>query len=709
MSARQDSAIDTLRRAVRRGRRIVAFAGVAAVLLAIAATVAGRAAIRSDRLALAELSARTRAEQLAEVAGAEAERLRRANYFTAIGHADAALLAGDGGRALRILETCEPDLRDWEWRALLSQTDLASLVIPTGPPGGTTTAIAPHLALASVASYSGEITLLGLDPPRILASTNAGPTVLSATITHDGRLLTGAADSAVLIRDRTTLEPTGALPAGAGLIIRASPVDQRLLHSTAERTVILDPDRPDEDPITLPVTGRFSCAAWSADGRKIAFGGYAGAVTLVDLASMTVRVRENEHAEAIRSLAFNSTGEAIASVSNDGTLRVRDLATDSTRFVTRPTDNKLVAVCWADEDKTIFTAGTRRTIIGLDAASGILRKRLVGHANTVIDLAEIAPGVLLSVAPDGTARVWSTHAPDTASRILDRPAYAKRIVTIAGRVLAAFTDGLIIPINPATAATGTPIDLAQPLVALEPAPGDLALAVSADGTITAIHPDNSTVVLTRASLEGAIAAAFDPASELIYLGAESGDIIALPIHAPAQPRRWRSPSPIRSMTTLDGAVFATTDSGTAIRLGKGGETTSLQVSALPLWCSLADPARGQILAAGEDGNIYAIDPITMRVVRTISGDGQAIFSLAHNPAGTRLLAGSWDNSIRVHDAETLDQFLVLRGHRYAVFSIAFDPHSESLFSGCNGGELMAWFRPAPSLPTTREHTPPPFR
>jgi WD40 repeat protein len=115
-----------------------------------------------------------------------------------------------------------------------------------------------------------------------------------------------------------------------------------------------------------------------------------------------------EHTDAIQGLAISPDGKMIASASDDGTVKLWDLASDNSLPIKEIKDQGgwVRAVTFLS-DRQIISAGQDKNIKIIDIASGKILKTLTGHTNLVHTLA-IAPAndLLVSGSYDNNVNVW---------------------------------------------------------------------------------------------------------------------------------------------------------------------------------------------------------------------------------------------------------------------------------------------------------------
>jgi serine/threonine protein kinase len=86
-----------------------------------------------------------------------------------------------------------------------------------------------------------------------------------------------------------------------------------------------------------------------------------------------------------------------------------------------------------------------------------------------------------------------------------------------------------------------------------------------------------------------------------------------------------------------------------------------------------------------------------RLVHTVKGHSNSVYSVAISPDGQTLASGSSDNTIKVWNLATGWEIRTLKGHSGWVYSLAFSPDGETLASGSLDKTIKLW-----NLATGRE-------
>jgi WD40 repeat protein len=206
---------------------------------------------------------------------------------------------------------------------------------------------AQTLALSADASQlvvgraDGHIVTLDARTGRVVQDVAAHADAVNAVrLTHDGMtLVSGGSDDVVRVWRRRADGADGAgwdagavLPCGGNVINVAVSPDGNTVAATARPGNLHFWDLP-----TAQARGQVSLAkmpwrlAWSPDGRRIAVGSWDRSVKVFDISPTSqpparLAAELLGHAQLVLNEAFDQSGELLASVSNDGSLRIWDLS-----------------------------------------------------------------------------------------------------------------------------------------------------------------------------------------------------------------------------------------------------------------------------------------------------------------------------------------------------------------------------------------------
>ena len=365
--------------------------------------------------------------------------------------------------------------------------------------------------------------------------------------------------------------------------------------------------------------GGVSSVAVAPDGRTLASGSDDGTIRLWDLAQPGGEPRVlRGHEGGVFSVAVAPDGRTLASGSDDGTIRLWDLAQPGGEpRVLRGHEGGVFSVAFAPDGRTLASGSGGGTIRLWDLAQGGEPRVLRGHEDWVRALAFAPDGrTLASGFGRGTIRLW---------------------------------------------------DLAQ-------------------GGEPRVLPGHEG---------GAWSVAFAPDGCTLASGSGDGAIRLWDLARGGEPRVLRGhEGGVWSVAFApDGRTLAGGSGDGAIRLwdlAQGGEPRVLRGH--DDWVrSVAFAPDGRTLASGSgDGTIRLRDLAQGGEPRVLGRHEGGVRSLAFAPDGHTLASGSGDGTIRLWDLAQGGERRVLRGHEGGVLSLAFAPDGRTLASVSEEGTIRLW-------------------
>jgi WD40 repeat protein len=162
------------------------------------------------------------------------------------------------------------------------------------------------------------------------------------------------------------------------------------------------------------------------------------AIALFDVASGKVGCRLSGHKKAIEGLAFNPTGETLASASLDGTIRTWSIPGGAERVTILGHKGPVFSVAFSPDGRQIVSASGDRTVAVWDAHDGRELLTLIGHTAAVVSVALSPDGkTIASGSADRTIRLWER---ETGKELLVLKGHSGMVRSVAfspsGRLLA---------------------------------------------------------------------------------------------------------------------------------------------------------------------------------------------------------------------------------------------------------------------------------
>jgi WD40 repeat protein len=447
-----------------------------------------------------------------------------------------------------------------------------------------------------------------------------------------------------------------------------------------------------------PVRG----VACSPDGRRLASATDDGTIRLWDIATGREVQRLEGHHGTVWCVAYSPDGRLLASCGADRTLRTWALESGRERW-SLPTSqlNQASGLAFSPDSRTLAAPTDARTVMILEAGTGRGLATLRAEATGVRACAAFGPdGKRLATISDRAVLMWDVP---TGRRLFTIPT-PQPLYTVAfspdGRHLA--SAGLGTAVRVWDAADGRELMILSGHNATVQ-----GLAFSPDGRRLATSSEDRTVKVwdlqTGRELIGLIGhgdavsgVAFDRDGWRVISGSSDGTI-----------KIWEAVTEqdCRELSGHNDTVFAIAFSPDGTRLASGGNDMTVRIwdvrSGLELLCLHGHCAKVYDVAFSPDGRLLAsasgahakddsVFPGEIRIwdvsggreLRTIGPHPGAVESLAFSGDG-RLASAESDGSVRVWDPSTGERLATIRAHANRVRDVVFSPDGKWLAT-CNG-------------------------
>jgi WD40 repeat protein len=211
---------------------------------------------------------------------------------------------------------------------------------------------------------------------------------------------------------------------------RATPEPVILPHASVRYAVAFSPDgtllaAAGQDSLTiwsrasgrfLPAVekegGTYRCVSFSPDGGTLALGSDDGTVRLWDVATVAQRAVLRAHVGVVRSIAFSPDGSRLVSSGQDREIMLWDVTGGvPIRSLGYSGPNPVQIVAFAPDGRSIAVGEVTESpqdVVLLDTDTGAVRMRLRGHRHGVNALA-FSPGgrILATAGVDRCIKLWN--------------------------------------------------------------------------------------------------------------------------------------------------------------------------------------------------------------------------------------------------------------------------------------------------------------
>jgi WD40 repeat protein len=408
--------------------------------------------------------------------------------------------------------------------------------------------------------------------------------------------------------------------------------------------------------------GAVLAVAVTADGTLAVSGSDDGTVRVWNLATGRVQAKLPGHDRRVLAVAVTADGTLAVSGSDDGTVRVWNLA--SGRVQAKLTGHKLGvwSVAVTPDGTRAVSGGQDNTVRVWDLATGREKAKLTGHSEMVFSVAVTADGTLaVSGSQDNTMRVWNLTTGREQAKFTDRfDGWVSAVaITADGRLAVSCGGGLMRVWDLATESTLSTFE--GPYVPITPVN---SIVISADETLAVRGMEDGTVQVWNLTT----------GREQAKLTGHDASVTSVSV-------------------TVDGtrAVSGSYD-GTVRVWNLAADREHAQLTGHDGWVlSMAFTADGtRTVSGGADKTVRVWNLATGRELAKLDSS-YPVAPLAVTAKGTTAVSGSsYDGTVRVWDLAAGREQAKLIGHHGQVLAVAVTPDGTVAVSGGNDATVRVW-------------------
>ena len=472
---------------------------------------------------------------------------------------------------------------------------------------------------------------------------------------------------------------------------------------------------PTGQPIKFPVIEEVACAAFSHDGDTLVTGSRSAGPSKVRLFQVHggKQLLELDHPRTVTQVVFRPNRDLVATVCEDGRMRVWDLKGARMELEIKPETGRVERIAYTPDGERVLVGDSQGIVSCFDADSGERQFELARGSGRVIAVACHADGNAIAAAwSSGTARCFQLADRRPVGELLRTDRHAG-VLTFHPQA-----RQMLIASEPESAVLW---DISDPSQVGAPLPLGLvsAVAFSPDGQSALIGSRTGTAQLCDAATgrpagkpmvhRGAVkCVAFRPGGEVVLTGSYDGTarlwsaVTGEPTGGVMDHRSGRVSVQVESAAfSPDGRLVLTGDNRGAIRVwdARTGAPIRQLAARNGSVLSLAFSRGGDRVVAGcgaPDSGVHLWEISSGKLLWSAQ-HADTVRKVAISPDGSLVLSAGNDRTARLWHAADGRQACPPLPHRGEVFVVAFSPIGRLAMTGGYDATVRLWEIPSGRL------------